>query len=430
MSAMAASVDALRAPATSTAVGQLRGLTLAMLWLFTVTVPSSSGFLFADSVGTISRVVGGLAMALALPAVLVGGRRHRLLETHVLMLVLVGWMYLSMMWSIAPGLTNIARWTGIQLVILAVLVWEFAGDRRQWHGLLGAYVLGAAIGALGIIQALASGAAYGTGRFSAPGFNPGTQAHMLLLALPLATHLAWSARSRPARIAAWLFLPLAIIAILLTASRASLLILPVALAGVPLGHRASTVQRGDAAPPSLPVVVGAVAVLAAVLAVLPPETAERLGTLSSELTEGDLSGRAQLWDVSTDAIREQPLIGVGAGASRRVLQDVVGELKGTHNAYLAVTTELGMVGLVLFLLLLISAGYRAHRHAPLERVLALTTLAVVVLGMVPSHSHTEKSTWLALAFVLAPTPRGPHRRSPGGRAATRVGPPPPPGAAT
>ncbi len=421
MSSVAASWSGPRAPVASTAVAQLRQLTLLALWAFAFTLPSSSGLLMTASVGTISRLVGGLAVALAIGAMLVGGRWHRLLETHVVMILIAGWMYVSMLWSIAPALTTVARWTAVQLAVLSLIVWEFARERHEWRSLMWAYVIGAIGGAAGIVQAVLSGASYGVGRFSAAGFNPGTQAYVLLLSLPLAAYLAWSSPSRAARAVAWLYLPLGVTAVLLTAARASLLILPVALAGVPLGQRARGLHRGVRGSRSVPLVMAMLVALALVFTLLPAETTARLGTLSSELSEGDLSGRAGLWEVSAESIGEHELIGVGAGASRRVLRDAVGALKGTHNAYLAVVTELGVIGLVLLLLLLISAGQRALRHAPPERVLALTTLAVVALGMMPNHVLSEKSTWLALSFVLAPTPDRTTRRTRRGRLALGAG---------
>lgn len=417
MTALAVPSAAPGAPVASGGVRRLRQVTLALLWAFTFTVPSSAGFVAAPSLGTISRLVGGLAMAAGVAALVAGGRWHRLTDAHRLMLALAAWTWVSMLWSIAPALTGIVRWTTVQLVVLAVLVWEFARDRRQWHRLYWAYVLGAYVGSAGIAHAALTGAAYGTGRFAAAGFNPGTQAHVLLLAIPLAAHLALTSRAE-ARTVAWAYLPIGSLAVLLTASRAALLILPVALAAAPLCRRARQRQHGEPVTPSLALVAGTVLSLATVLAVLPPETAERLGTLQSELTEGSLSGRAELWAVSAASIGENELLGVGAGGSRRVLQDAVGAPKGTHNAFLAVTTDLGVVGLALLALLLIAAGERAHRLRPADRALALTLLAVIVLGMVPSHSHAEKSVWLALAFVLAPTRDVPASRTPRGAVAT------------
>lgn len=405
VSTVVASAPRLQPSAT---VDALRGATFVVLAVFTFTVPSSAGLFVAGSLGTSSRVIGGVAVLVGGAALLVGGRRHRLLDPHVLMLLFVGWVYASTVWTIAPRLTEISRWSHVQLLVLTLLVWEFARDRDQWRRLLGAYVAGSAVGALGIVLAVVQGTAYGAGRFSAPGFNPGTQAHVMLLALPMAAYLATSSSRRSVRAAALLFLPLGSGAVLLTASRASLLILPVALAAVPLGRRARGATGQRPTPGTGPLVVGAAAMTSAVLWFVPPATLARLGTISSELAEGDLSGRARLWDASVESIADNPLVGVGTGATRRVLLDAVGDLKGAHNAYLAVTTEVGLLGLLLLLLLLVAAGAVALRHEPQERVLAIALLVVVTLGMVPSHSHVEKSTWLALAFVLAPA--ADHRR--------------------
>ncbi len=101
-----------------------------------------------------------------------------------------------------------------------------------------------------------------------------------------------------------------------------------------------------------------VAVLVACLlgfAVLPSEYVSRIGTITS--MESDTTGSSkQRWNdmaAAMDFVLANPLTGAGVGMNAQALNDVRGAAwLQVHNVYLELAVELGVLGLVLFLLLL------------------------------------------------------------------------------
>lgn len=71
----------------------------------------------------------------------------------------------------------------------------------------------------------------------------------------------------------------------------------------------------------------------------------------------DGSGRKELWKAALGLVKEHPILGVGA----RNYRTVTGESLVVHNTYLEILAELGVIGLVLFLGVVIAAIVVAGR---------------------------------------------------------------------
>lgn len=376
---------------------RLRLVTFGILLLFVVTVPSTAVVIVAPGIGTVSRLVGLAALPSAIASLALGGRRRRLLDVHVLLLLLVGWTAVSLLWTRDMPATIVTVMTAAQLVAMLLLLWEFTDDESQWRLLLAAFVLGCAIAAVQMVLAAATGrTSPDPARFSAGDTNPNDLSQMLLVALPVATHLGLSAARRSARVAAWAALPLLLSATLLTGSRQAVLVLPLALLLVPV----AVWRLGGGAKIAF-CVVAAVAVLVTA-SLVPTATVDRLGSVGQELVQGDLGGREQLWASATATVQAGPLTGVGAGALPRVIERDVGFPVGAHNSFLSLAAELGLVGLGLFVLALAAAFVHMQRRPAGVRAFGTVTLLVLAATLVPGHNEFEKSTWLALAMLLGP----------------------------
>ncbi|HSK21710.1 MAG TPA: O-antigen ligase family protein [Egicoccus sp.] len=378
-------------------VAPLRKVTFWVLFVFVLTIPSSSVVVVSEDVGTVSRLVGLAALPPAALAVALGGRRARLLDVHVLLLVLVGWIAASTMWTRDLSATTGTVFTALQLLVLVLLVWEFAGDTDRWRALLVAYVLGCWVAAAQLLAAPVLGrAGLDSARYSVGDFNPNDLAQILLVGLPVATYLGIHHPRRAVRLLAWVYLPLGSVANLLTGSRQALVVLPLALLLVPIGVRRLS--------PAARVTTGVVAVasLLVVVVLVPAPTMTRLLSVGTEFGDGGLGGRALLWSSALDAVADEPVTGVGAGSLGRLIQRDVGYTAGAHNSLLSVAAELGMVGLALFLAVLAATAVRVLRFRAQERAFGVVTFLVVLATLLPGHNEYDKSTWLALAMLVGP----------------------------
>lgn len=378
----------------------LRDWTFAVLWVFVLTIPWEA-VVQLPSIGTLSRGVGLFAIPIALVAVAVGGRRHRLHDSHLIMVGLTAWTVASIAWSVRPSVTLQLAGTMLQLLAMVLLLWEFGRDGRRHRQLLWAFVLGAMLGALAILPTAFGHDAVTTTeiRFTEGGLNENQAAFVFSMAIPVAWHLSLTSVSSLSRWAAGLYVPAGAVAAVLTGSRGGVLTLILGLSIVPLSMR-----RGGLRTKALALVVLATATVV-VANFAPAQTIDRLRTIPTELTTGDLGSRERLWEVSWAVIGSEPVTGVGAGASRFRIEPIIGVAQAPHNTYLSLAADLGVVGLGLFLLLLMSVGGRWLRLRGREQQLVGVLLVTLVVGLLPGHREYVKVTWLIVAIMLAEATR-------------------------
>lgn len=88
---------------------------------------------------------------------------------------------------------------------------------------------------------------------------------------------------------------------------------------------------------------------------------------------------------------EQPLVGIGSGAFRSTVE--VG--RASHNIFVAILTETGIIGLVLFLFVLVVVVNQVMRHSTWRnRVIWLALLLVWFVGAIALNWEYRKITWL------------------------------------
>lgn len=128
---------------------------------------------------------------------------------------------------------------------------------------------------------------------------------------------------------------------------------------------------------------------------------ERVGTLwgseasvgsdSAEIAEASAQQRRDLLLLSIQVTFEKPVFGLGVGNFPIYSGNVSGVLKGTHNTFTQVSSETGIPGLILFLMLLTTGIIRMRRmvrrckgrpELAQEKSLAAATIASILSFMV------------------------------------------------
>jgi O-antigen ligase len=126
------------------------------------------------------------------------------------------------------------------------------------------------------------------------------------------------------------------------------------------------------------------------------------GAQTSELTS--LNSRTDLWVLALATVERQPLFGYGVGASRGVFEEQIG-LGGAHNAVLNVLVDLGLVGALCWLALIVAITVGALRLPRtsadallLDRSLLIAVIAfLMIVGIFfegPGSVANVASTWL------------------------------------
>lgn len=139
---------------------------------------------------------------------------------------------------------------------------------------------------------------------------------------------------------------------------------------------------------------------------LPQTVVERIAMTESPTGELEASAgkRVELWDRAADLFQSNPLFGIGYGAFSYTVS--VEGLTDTHNFYMRMLSEQGVIGFLLFALVLIGAlrsGWRLYRtaHTPYLRGLGLGFLACVIAVLVTNMFGDRWSYFVLGGYFFA-----------------------------
>lgn len=352
-----------------------------------------------SGVGRVTKVVGLLVAAYWLGTVFLSGRIRQITPVHLLIFLYFLWHGVTLMWSVRPSMTLNRIETYVQLAAMLWLFWDILNTKKRVNMALQVYVLGAYVSVVNTISNYLSGTVINdSGRYAGSGLNANGLALVLVIGLPIAWYLATSAQNTKLenvlRIVNYVYLPAAVFAVLLTASRTALFtMLPVAFFILSTSTRLKLSARLLAS-------VGLVAALLLLQPLVPQTSLDRLSTTSTELTEGDLSGRTEIWERGFEVFEENTLLGTGSGTFKASvnLKD-----KSAHNTYLSILVETGFVGIVFFILIIIVSGSQALRLEGWNKWLWLTILLIWSVGITTMAWEIKKISWLLL---IMPTIKG------------------------
>ena len=262
-----------------------------------------------------------------------------------------------------------------------------------------ALVVGATVSGLG---ALYSFVVLHDARASGPLQDPNDLAYVLVTALPFALIATQRVRTNTTRLAGALAALVLVAGAATTLSRggliAALLLLIWALARRLISGRVL-------------LVVACLVAVGSFLAVtqISPQIQSALSQ-KSYIAQANVDSRELRWEAAVRMLAERPAFGVGPGGVREnyvaasgnaelVEQDPV-----THNMYLEVGAELGLVGLGLFLCILlmaVTASERAYREGDRLALAAQGSLLAVCVASVFLSEEYYMALWAAVSISAA-----------------------------
>ena len=345
--------------------------------------------------GTLSRILGLLVALCWITNVAITGKFRRPHIFHLAVLMFVLWNGLSIFWTVDYGLTSQRTITYCQLFIFVYILWDLYTTPHALQAALQAYVLGAYVTIGSILQNYSAGSSSEVPRFSASGFDSNTAAIILALGIPLAWSLILSKKTKYQ--SNWLkwsnlvYVPLALLSILLTGSRSALMgAFPSVL------FIFSSLKRFR---PSVRI-LSIIAIIIMMFAFQPFATTSINRILGSEtgVTEQDLNGRGSLWSKGFDLIAKHPILGVGSGAFRAASLE---KSMTSHSFIIGISAELGIIGFGLFLIILAVCFYYALQQPKWNSRLWLAVLCGWVLSAaVTQNFEARKQTWLFFSLAV------------------------------
>jgi hypothetical protein len=386
---------------------EVRGLLrLALLGIaFSVPLESAANL---PAVGSLPKLFTGLGFAL----VVFESLSRRWIRT-------TGWvgrfLILHLCW-IAVGLTWTKARNGegdflfnvlLQLVLLSVVIVQGLTTQKSRREFAAAFGIGSALASVFIIINWINDVPYrgtdlkelatkqNTGeiaRFTLGGEDPNFMAMVLVIGLVLLWAAASRSPKRWPKIMALACSGVTVYAILLTGSRGSGVLTPLAIAV----YVASRVLR-KAGKAIVAAVVGGIVIYSA-WAILPVNTQVRLTTsLDSNTATAKL--REDLWRAARDNIKKRPLLGYGAGSSRYVIGGQVGRSLVVHNTPLSILLEGGMIDFTLIAGIGVMLLVRSQK---LDRATRTATRATMIAAGVSSlFIGADYKKAFVLVFALA-----------------------------
>jgi O-antigen ligase len=380
----------------------MRALVLRLSLILIFIIPWE-GMIELSQIGTLARLFGiGLA-AMWLIMVFVTGQVRKLSSYHVAVAVFVLWNLLSVFWSDDPRTTFDRADSWVQLFGLTLIFWDLYRTREVIARGLQAYVLGAYVALGGALYNFATGDAYYTRfqRFAPGDQNPDGFGFVIAIGLPIAWYLVSQDQvaisdsprlNRLFRLANYAFIPAGFVGIALSGTRTAAI-----AAGVGMLYGLSQLIRLNPRRRVL-AFLGLTAVFLVLVPVIAPlRSFQRLGTTTNELTEGDLNGRLGNWSEGLNAFNERPIIGFGSNMYRTVNVDG----KVAHNSFLSVLVELGVIGFMLFLIVLLFVFRAIVIQPKWRRWFWLTMLTVWGIGASTLTWEHRKTTWLIFTLAVA-----------------------------
>jgi O-antigen ligase len=271
---------------------------------------------------------------------------------------------------------------------------ELAKTREEQQWLMAAYCLGGYVSIADLLMNFMSGQDIGDNlRYSANNLDANDLGLTLAIGIPMAWHLFLD-RGRLLRIHGAIYVPLAVVAILLTASRGAFLAGLVALSIIPM-----TLPRRSFRSATL----GAAVVIAAaglVAFIVPESSWTRVFTATEVVTGGKMSGRVQIWESGLRAFQERQVLGAGAGAFETAVAPW-GQREASHNVFIAVLVEQGILGGFIFSALLMACAFCVWRLPALERKIYATIGITWLVGAMSLSWQYRKTTWLIFGLISA-----------------------------
>jgi O-antigen ligase len=375
----------------------MRSITYALSLLLIFVIPWE-GLVRLPGVGNGAKVLGIGVAIVWLITVIVTKRLRRPRPVQVVLLFFVIWNGITIFWSADPTRTLAHLLTWLQLLGMALMLWDLYTTRPAILAGLQMYVLGAYVAVGSAVRNYLTGDVFYTNyqRYSSGDTNPDGFGFILAMAIPLAWYLAAENNGRWGKVfraVNYAYIPAAFMGLALSGTRTALL---ASLVGMMFGLISLTRIR-------LWIRIVITLVLVSSLFYLVPyvrtlKSFQRLGTTGTELTQGDLNNRTNNWAEGLANFQEHPYFGVGANMYRSVnsLDKVA------HNSFVSVLVELGLVGFALFATIIVIIVSEAWSHRSLwERSFWMTLFTVWTMGAFTLTWEYRKSTWLFFSLLLA-----------------------------
>jgi O-antigen ligase len=362
---------------------------LSLVFIFTI--PWETAIVWG--LGSLSKTAGLALGGAWMVAVLSTGKFRKLGPIQVLVVLFWLWNAASILWTVDVAVTFERIVSMTQMAVLVIILWDLYTTPARIRAGLQAYILGAYVIAGIVVQTYLKDP--DILRYQALRTTSNGTALILALGIPVAWYLTFLAgrtvKDRILRIANYGFIPLALFGIALTATRFAMIM---AMLGMLFGIASLSQLRSGL---RIVVLISVLAALVFMPTIIPERSLVRLGTVDEEITSGDLNSRTIFWKEALSLWRENVFLGVG-GAT---FETIAPSGRSAHNSFLAVLAELGLIGLLLYGLIWVTATFQALHQPRWDSWFWLTVLAALFVANSAVTMSNTKRSWIFIGFLAA-----------------------------
>ena len=134
-------------------------------------------------------------------------------------------------------------------------------------------------------------------------------------------------------------------------------------------------------------------------------------TARTDIEDGYLGVRGSIWKAGVALFVQHPLAGVGAGTFATAVEPLTHRPEASHQTFLSVLVEQGVIGFALFVGILVSAFLPVRRFPAPERKLWIVMLLTLCVGLMPANWDYRKPLWFLVGVLAAWAATGSGSRS-------------------
>lgn len=131
---------------------------------------------------------------------------------------------------------------------------------------------------------------------------------------------------------------------------------------------------------------------------IPIMTIERIASAASGIMLGNFNNRENVWETVIEIFSHHPFIGVGIGGLDEAMKIDGFEVMASHNTYLGILAQLGIIGFALFIYMLYLA-INQMRRLPSEPRWLLILFIILLVGIFTLVYDQRKLTWIFILFA-------------------------------
>ncbi len=367
----------------------IRKIALVMVLLYIFLIPWGNavwdGFI---------RIFGMGSLGLAALVVVIHGTHRKYSFFHLFLLMFGSWVMLTLLWSPDISTGKESASTIIQLVFISFVISLLIDTKDKIRLAYQSYVFGTCVGSGIIFYNYMHGieSKYWA-RYSIENYEPDGVGIMIAIAVPMAAYLTTQYKSVIFRILNSIAIPVCMFAIFLNATRTASIVAMFGIAYWLFTHRKASLRIKAI------LLAFFVSSIVGVLAFAPATSVDRIFSSSKSISSGTLNGRTAIWSASFQQWEKSPVVGAGIGSIEQMLSGSHVEFNSAHNTYIQVLIELGIIGLLFYLLTLLSIAYYLQKTPANDKVFLITLLLLASVSQVTMNTLYDKEMWFALTML-------------------------------